>query len=111
MQTTNSCVVSLIDAFASGLEVFKKVRERRRGTRKTRRGRAQTALQEKSGDELRLSRSLRKGPVDIQNEYERHYRVKGERYAVGDCMFSFSSSPAKLTRNQQLLRLRSRRRC
>ena len=70
MQTTDSCVVSLITAFTSGLDVLKKLRERRRDKRKTRRSRPSTALQEKSGDELRLSRSLRRGPVDIQNEYE-----------------------------------------
>jgi len=86
MQTTDSCVVSLIAAFSSGLEVFKKLRERRRGKRKPKRARAQTTLQEKSGDELRLSKSLRKGPVDIHNEYEKHYRNKGERFAIGDCI-------------------------
>jgi len=87
MQTTDSCVVSLIAAFSSGLDVFKKLRERRRDKRKTRRSRTRKAPQEKSGDELQLSKSLRRGPVDIQNEYERHYRAKGERFAVGDCMF------------------------
>lgn len=88
MQTTNSYIISLIAAFNDGLDVFKKLRKRRRGKRKARRAKTQTALQEKGGDELRLSRSLRKGPVDIQNEYERHYRAKGERFAVGDCICS-----------------------
>jgi len=86
MQRTDSCVVSLVAAFTSALDVFKKLRERRREKKtKSRHTKAQKALQEKSGEELRLSKSLRRGPVDIQNEYERHYQAKGERFAVGDC--------------------------
>lgn len=85
MQRTDSCVGSLISAFTSGLDVFKKLRERKR-EKKSKKARAQTpALQEKSGEELRLSKSLRRGTADIQGEYEKHYRGYGEQFAVGDC--------------------------
>lgn len=84
MQRTDSCVVSLIAAFTSGLDVFKKLRERKR-EKKSKKARAQTlALQGKSGEELVLSKSLRRGSADIHGEYEKHYRGYGERFAVGD---------------------------
>lgn len=86
MQRTDSCVGSLVAAFTSGLDVFKKLRERKR-EKKNKRAKAQTpALQEKSGEELRLSKSLRKGSADIHGEYKKHYRGYGERFAVGDRM-------------------------
>lgn len=87
MQRTDNCVSSLVAAFTSGLDVFKKARERKR-EKKSKHTRAQTpALQEKSGEELILSKSLRRGGADIRGEYEKHYRGYGERFAVGDREF------------------------
>lgn len=79
MATTDSSVLSIISAFTKSLDIFKDLREKRRKRKQRRKS------PENSGDELRLSKSLRQGPVDVQREYERHYRSNGDRYAIGDC--------------------------
>jgi hypothetical protein len=80
MQTTDSSVSSLIITFTRSLDYFKNLRERRK--KKTSKvSKKKEALR---GDELKLSMSLRQGPVEIQREYERNYRANGDRYAVGD---------------------------
>ncbi len=78
--TTDSSVFALISAFTNGLDVFKKLKRERR----------------KKGDsipveEVRLSRSLRKGPSDIKVEYDRNYLVQGERFREGDCKLQHTS--------------------
>lgn len=73
-------IFSIIAAFTSGLDVFKKVRDRR-GKQKSKKG---AKADKKSGEELKLSQSLRQGPRDIQHEYDRSYAALGERFAKGD---------------------------
>ena len=80
MATTDSSVLSIVSAFTRCLDNFKNLREKKRKKRKQHR----TSSRDNSGDELRLSKSLRQGPVDVQREYERHYRSNGDRYAIGD---------------------------
>jgi hypothetical protein len=76
----SSSVLSIIASFSSGLDVFKKLRERR----KRRRGRSKTEGQVDNNEQL-LSRSLRQGPEDIGREYQRcSHSVVGEHMAVGD---------------------------
>jgi len=103
MQRTDSCVFSLVTAFTSGLDVFKKFRGRKH-KKKSKRAQAHAAASsEKTGEELRLSKSLRRGTADIQGEYEKHYRGYGERFAVGDRMDSSSNvhqAPADCVRQQ-----------
>lgn len=81
MQTTDSSVSSLIITFTRSLDYFKNLREQRRKKKTTKANKKKEALR---GDELKLSMSLRQGPVEIQREYERNYRANGDRYAVGD---------------------------
>ncbi|KAF2429545.1 hypothetical protein EJ08DRAFT_698261 [Tothia fuscella] len=81
MATTDSSVLHIVSAFTRSLDIFKNLRERRREKKSSKIGRSHG---EHSGDELRLSKSLRQGPVDIQQEYEKHYKTVGDRYAIGD---------------------------
>lgn len=81
MQTTDSSVSSLIITFTRSLDYFKNLREQRRKKKTIKVSKKKEALR---GDELKLSMSLRQGPVEIQREYERNYRTNGDRYAVGD---------------------------
>lgn len=80
----SNCVSNLIHAFTDGLNIFKRLRERRR----KRKSRKKSEKAEKDeGAELLLSNSLRRGPKDIQERYERCYGEKGERFAKGDCKY------------------------
>src|ERR1700754_1111321 len=74
-------VRSIISAFASGLDIFKKIRNKRR--KKNASGRA-TRTSDLSQDEIRLNASLRRGSRDVQKEYERNYQALGKYYARGD---------------------------
>lgn len=74
----SSCVLSIVASFSSGLDVFKKLREKRRRRRRSR-------LAEKDDiEEFRLARSLRQGPEDIGREYQRSIQAAGDHFAVGD---------------------------
>ncbi|QDS71472.1 hypothetical protein FKW77_004195 [Venturia effusa] len=82
MQTTDSSVSALIITFTRSLDYFKNLREQRRKKKKAVKvNKKKEALR---GDELKLSMSLRQGPIEIQREYEKNYRANGDRYAVGD---------------------------
>jgi hypothetical protein len=81
-QTTDSSVFSIITAFTSGLDVFRKLRERRRVKKK--RKASKGSGEKESGEHLRLSKSLRRGPVDIEREYEKQRAKHGRRYEIGD---------------------------
>lgn len=78
---TSNCVASIISSFANGLDIFKRLRERRR-KKKTKK--VHTQPDPKSGNELKFSNSLRRGPAEIQTHYERNYGAAGERFAKGD---------------------------
>lgn len=94
MQSTESSVCSIVKAFTSGLDIFKKIRARKQhdATHSSPKGGAQhnktSPKQRKqssdSGDELRLSKSLRRGSADVQKAYEEHIRHGGPRFASGD---------------------------
>lgn len=75
-QSTDTSLFALIGAFSSGLDVFKKLKKRRR----------KQVQQQPEDEELRLRRSLQKGPLDLQSEYNRNYAVQGDKYREGDCM-------------------------
>jgi hypothetical protein len=70
-QSTDSCVLTLIGSFLNGLDVFKKLRKKKKKTNA-------------DDPESRLTRSLQRGPIDIRQEYERNYAVQGERFRKGD---------------------------
>ncbi|KAL1654436.1 hypothetical protein SLS61_003037 [Didymella pomorum] len=77
------CVHNLIEAFTNGLNIFKRLRERRRKHKA--RKEIQTPEPINSA-ELQLSNSLRRGPQDLAERYEECYGQKnmGSRFAKGD---------------------------
>ncbi|OQO01685.1 hypothetical protein B0A48_12722 [Cryoendolithus antarcticus] len=80
--TVSSSILAIIGSFASGLDVFKKLREKRRHRR-----RRVKPDQQADSSELRLSRSLRQGPEDIGREYQSYAQsLVGERVAAGDAI-------------------------
>ncbi|GME22099.1 hypothetical protein GTA08_BOTSDO06509 [Neofusicoccum parvum] len=97
-------VLAIVAAFTSGFDVFKRLRERRRRRRSSKKShRATPAPLEPSGDELRLSNSLRLGPVDIQRNYETNYAAAGERFAQGDAIAHASLTEVLLKLNSGLV--------
>lgn len=94
MAQTNvsSCVLSIVASFSSGLDVFKKLREKRKRKRSSsrsghgkRKGR-QCDAKAVEEEEARLSRSLRQGPEDIGREYAQSVYAVGDGFAIGDGM-------------------------
>lgn len=97
-------VLAIVAAFTSGLDVFKRLRERRRRRKSSKRPHRATPAQiEPSGDELRLSNSLRQSPVDIQRHYETNYAAAGERFAQGDAIAHASLTEVLLKLNSGLV--------
>lgn len=87
----SNCVHNLIDAFTNGLNIFKRLRERRRKHK----ARKQIPTPEPvNSAELELSNSLRRGPQDLADRYEECYgqRGMGHRFAKGDCKLIYSSA-------------------
>jgi hypothetical protein len=81
------CVHNLIDAFTNGLNIFKRLRERRRKHKARKEIQAPEPI---NSAELQLSNSLRRGPQDLSERYEECYGQKGmgSRFAKGDCKYS-----------------------
>ena len=73
-----SCVLSIVGSFSNGLDVFKKLREKRRKKKKPKKN------DPVEGEELRLSRSLRRGQEDIGREYQNNIFAAGDHFAIGD---------------------------
>jgi len=77
----SNCVSNLIHAFSNGLNVFKRLRERR----KKRKARKENQIPDKSvSDELQLSKSLRRGPQELAEKYDACYSQTGHSFAKGD---------------------------
>lgn len=77
----SNCVSNLIHAFTNGLNVFKRLRERR----KKRKARKENQPPDKSiSDELQLSKSLRRGPQELAEKYDACYSQTGHSFAKGD---------------------------
>lgn len=77
----SNCVSNLIQAFKDGLNIFKRVRERRR-RRKSRKQHSE--VERVTGAELQLSDSLKKGPRELADRYAQCYGAVGEHFAYGD---------------------------
>ncbi|KAK3677225.1 hypothetical protein LTR78_002763 [Recurvomyces mirabilis] len=76
----SSCVLSIIASFSSGLDVFKKLHDKRK-----RKKRSSSKIPAQLNDEeVRLVRSLRRGPEDIGREYILQSQRSGKYFAVGD---------------------------
>lgn len=72
------CVLSIVGSFSNGLDVFKKMREKRLRKKKPKKN------DPTDGEEMRLSRSLRQGQEDIGREYQNNVFAAGDRFAIGD---------------------------
>jgi hypothetical protein len=73
-----SCVLSIVGSFSNGLDVFKKLREKRQRRKKPKKSDVV------DGEEMRLSRSLRRGQEDIGREYQNNVFAVGDHFAIGD---------------------------
>jgi hypothetical protein len=94
-----SSVRSIVAAFASGLEIFKKIRRRRR--KKT----SNNTTSSISQQELQLGRSLRKGSKDVLDYYERGHQTAGDKFARGDTAANTSLAATLLKLNTGLVNI------
>jgi hypothetical protein len=78
-QSTDTEVLALVGAFGNGLNVFEKLKKKRKRTKPHK---AQARGEDEEG---RLRRSLRQGPIDIHEKYSQSYSLQGERFREGDC--------------------------
>ena len=93
----SSCVSNLIQAFSNGLNVFKRLRERRR-KRKARKARKENQTPEVvNSDELQLSKSLRRGPQELAEKYDACYSQTGHSFAKGDGKLHLGTHPVGVT--------------
>lgn len=79
----SSCVAGIIEAFTNGFNIFKRLRERRK-KRKSSRKDSDTS-DATSSAEHQLSKSLRRGPIEVAEKYVECYQSSiGARFAKGD---------------------------
>lgn len=81
--TVSSIVASIVAAFDSGMDVFKRLQSERKES-KLRRASKKNTRDREDEEEQHLCRSLQRGPSDIMTEYERNTRRFGERFERGD---------------------------
>jgi hypothetical protein len=80
-----SCVSGIIDAFTNGLHIFKRLRERRRKKKATKENEKTKSAPDPTRDaEKQLSKSLKKGPLELTEKYAVFYHPMGPRFAKGD---------------------------
>ncbi|KAF2827656.1 hypothetical protein CC86DRAFT_214515 [Ophiobolus disseminans] len=96
----SSCVSNLIQAFANGLNVFKRLRERRR----KRKARKENQPPDTANtDELQLSTSLRRGPQELAEKYDACYSQTGHSFAKGDAIAHASLAETLIKLNTGLV--------
>jgi hypothetical protein len=82
----SNCVSNLIHAFSNGLNIFKKLRERRR----KRKGRKENQVADAAAnEEKQLSKSLKRGPQELAETYDACYSQTGKSFAKGDGKLQF----------------------
>ncbi|USP73334.1 uncharacterized protein yc1106_00608 [Curvularia clavata] len=80
----STCVAAIIEAFTNGLNIFKRLRERRKKRRSSSRRDSDTS-DASSVAEHQLSKSLRRGPSEVADKYAECYNSgMGPRFAKGD---------------------------
>ncbi|KAF2018410.1 hypothetical protein BU24DRAFT_170444 [Aaosphaeria arxii CBS 175.79] len=98
----SNCVSGLIRAFTDSLNVFKKLRETRR-KRKEKRQSKDSQNEVVSRAETQLSKSLRRGPKDIEQTYNLGYSQVGNRFAKGDAIAHASLAETLIRLNTGLV--------
>lgn len=88
--SVSSIVGSIVSAFDSGMDVFRRLRTRKQGSRPRRTSRKNTRDHDDE-EELHLLRSLQAGSCEIMTEYDRSTRRFGQRFERGDGMLGYSS--------------------
>jgi hypothetical protein len=79
----SSCVAGIIEAFTNGLNIFKRLRERRKKRKSSRKD--SESSDATSSAEHQLSKSLRRGPTEVAERYaECYHSGMGLRFAKGD---------------------------
>ncbi|GAB7363342.1 hypothetical protein MBLNU230_g3623t1 [Neophaeotheca triangularis] len=96
--SVSNCVLSIVTSFTNGLDVLKRLRER-----KWHRKQSKNVPKKSGNEELLLSRSLRRGPEDISREYQRSIHAAGHHYAVGDATAQTSLAHILLKLNSGLV--------
>ncbi|KAK8163106.1 hypothetical protein BKA80DRAFT_343526 [Phyllosticta citrichinensis] len=100
-------VFAIVTAFTSGLDVCRKLRDRRgkrKKSRKTDSSKAHpTPVLDCLDDELQLGKSLQRGPVEIQDRYQLNRSHAGERFAQGDAIAHASLTEVLLKLNTGLV--------
>jgi hypothetical protein len=92
-------VASIISAFGSGLDIFKRMRARQKAKK---RNRKEPKL---SAKELRLQDSLNRGPQQIRAEYNRSITKLGHRFEIGDSIAHSSLAHTLLVLNTGLINI------
>jgi len=78
----SSCIASIMQAFTNGIDIFKRLRERRRKHRARKESQVPALT---TNAELQLSESLHKGPQELALRYSECYRSGvGAQFAKGD---------------------------
>lgn len=93
--SVSSIVGSIVSAFDSGMDVFRRLQTRKQGPRPRRTSRKSTRDHDDE-DELHLLRSLQAGSCEIMTEYDRSTRRFGQRFERGDGMLGYSSLSTQL---------------
>lgn len=86
-----NCVHNLVEAFTNGLNIFKRLREKRRRHKVRKQNQTPEPI---NSAELQLSNSLRRGPQDLEERYDECYSQTGmgRRFAKGDRKFTSTST-------------------
>ncbi|CBX98019.1 hypothetical protein LEMA_P094280.1 [Plenodomus lingam JN3] len=97
----SSCIMEIIHAFQNGLNIFKRLRERRK-KRRPRKG--SQAPDPTTSAELQLSKSLRRGPEELTETYAQcYYSGMGPQFAKGDSIAHASLAETLIKLNTGLV--------
>ena len=95
----SSVIASILSAFNSGLDVFRRTRPKSRSKRKDKSDSFQNPC------EVHLQNSLQQRPKDIQIEYNRSVAKLGYRFEIGDSVAQTSLAHTLLVLNTGLLNI------
>jgi hypothetical protein len=92
-------VASILAAFGSGMDMFKRMRAKQKARKQDKQGAKLTR------EELRLRQSLSRGPQQIRAEYDRNVVRLGHRFKVGDTTAQASLAQTLVVLNAGLINI------